>query len=212
MPEVQAINQLASTLQNSILATMAIVTLAVIGMMIWQIRSSNAQDKRQQDTVEQVFTSLKKALDNKEQLDKLGDGQDTELVILQSHQTVLNGLPGLIRDFKDAVEGFHGSQVQIREANLTTIQHLIDFMEEQGSRFDSLDTKVELMLDNDARLVILLERLNQNLETFNANMETFNRDISNIKAMVAKQITSEQPTVKSESEAPKTDAPEVKAE
>jgi methyl-accepting chemotaxis protein len=207
MPEVQAINQLATTLQNSILATMAIVTLAVIFMMIWQIRSNNAQDKRQAETINTVLHMQTRALDNKEQLGRLADGQDTAVVVMQNMQHGLLPFPEWIRDINLAIQTFHEMVDSLREMIKEQGSQIQSLRDERTHEIKDIGEKVDTLMDNNVRLVILLERLNANLERFNTNMERFNADIAEIKRMVAKQITSEQPAVKPETDAPQVDAP-----
>jgi hypothetical protein len=220
MPEAQALNSLVQTVQDSVVLQMLVVTMAVIYLLINQGRVRSRQEERdsavqtrQQDFLAKVFTAQERALDTKEQLEKLHELRQDELGLLQNHSRILAEIPVLVRDVNEVVQQFHKTQIGIQETSIATAQHMVDFMAEQKARFDRVDEKVDSVMDTNMRLVVLLEQLNENLkmfnfniEAFNTNIETFNREITEIKAMVTKTITSEQPAVKPEADKPKDTA------
>lgn len=198
MPEVQAINQLAETLQNSILATMAIVTLSVILMMFWMIRAANAQDKRQQHTVQTVLTMQGKALDTKEQIDRLADGQDSAVVVLQNHQGALNTLSSLIKQSHELLKVLQAAHEQEAVLNQKIVDTMVDIFSEQegiNDRLGTMNEQIETAQDANMRLIVLLERLNVNLETFNDSIKVFNAHMETIKSAVLSEVHSEPPSI-----------------
>lgn len=205
MPELQVLNTLKEIFG---LGAGAVIATVIIAMFLFLRSQDKTRAKaeeldaksaeRLQDTLQSVFNALTKAQDNKLQLDKVNDAQDTALVILQNHSIVLQRLPQLVKDFNDAVEAFHQTQSQMREADLTTAQHMVDFIMEQKNNFSTLGEKVDTVMDSNARLVILLERLNANLERLNTSLEllgSVSTDIQDIKGAILKTVTSEEKAV-----------------
>lgn len=202
MPELQALNSIKDIVGLGAGAMMLTVIIAMFIFLKSQDKiRANAESldaqaaARMQDLLQQIFSSLNKAQENKEELDRLGDGQDSAVVVMQNIQTLFNPLPSLIRGMSDGMETFQQALSQVKELNITASQHITDFMVDQERRFDSVDEKVDSIMDTNMRLVLLLERLNANLERLNMSLETLSgvsTDIQEIKGAIMNTVTSEQ--------------------
>lgn len=205
MPELQALNSLKEIVGLGAGAMMLTVIIAMFIFLRSQDKTRAKAEEidalaanRTQELWQQTFAALTKAQDTKEQLEKLHDLREGELDLLQNHSKILSTIPTLVQDVNNVVQMFHKTQISIQEISLTTAQHMVDFMTEQKARFDTMDEKVDTIMDSNSRLVILLERLNANLERFNNNLEMLggmSKDIQDIKGAILKTITDEQPAV-----------------
>lgn len=203
--EVQALNTLIQTLQGSIVLQSIAVTFVLAFIVIQNGRSRAKQDERDskaeernQGLIGELFATNKKALDTKEQLDKLHDLREGEMAILENQGKALAVFPNLIGDIETAIQALHETTQRISALTLDGNQALVNFLtayehesEKVQTNIRTIDQKVDTMMDSNARLVILLERLNVNLETFNSNMARFNEGMEVIKQAVLKEVTSE---------------------